>query len=318
MKILCFIAAALILIGATLFTIVLAANGWDFKNFDKAEYETVEHIVTDDFHSVDIVSDTADIRILPSEDGEVKIVSFEPKYEKLSVSVSDGVLKLNSKNDKKWYQHIFSFSIKSPAFTVYLPKAEYAVLAINESTGDVEIAEGFTFGNMDISISTGDMKITSTVNELMKIKVSTGDITLENSTVGSADLKLSTGDLTVNALSVSEGFSHKSSTGKAKITDLTCKNFSSEADTGYITLSNVIASEILSVKRSTGDVNLNGSDGSEILIDTDTGDVKGTILTSKIFIIDTSTGKVNVPESLTGGKCKVITSTGDVKLDVIG
>ena len=127
-----------------------------------------------------------------------------------------------------------------------------------------------------------------------------------------------TGDLTVNALSVSEGFNHKASTGKAKITDLTCKNFSSEADTGYITLSNVIASEILSVKRSTGDVNLNGSDGSEILIDTDTGDVKGTILTSKIFIIDTSTGKVNVPESLTGGKCKVTTSTGDVKLDLIG
>ena len=318
MKILCFIAAALVLIGAIIFLVILAMNGWSFKNLDTTEYETVEHTVTDEFHSVDIVSDTSDIKILPSENGEVKIVSFEPKYEKLSVSVSDGVLKLNSKNDKKWYQHIFSFSVKSPAFTVYLPKAEYTSLTVNESTGDVEIAEGFTFGNMDISISTGDVKITSTVNELMKIKVSTGDITLENSTVGSAEIKLSTGDLTVNALSVSEGFSHKSSTGKAKITDLTCKNFSSEADTGYITLSNVIASETLFVKRDTGDVNLNGSDGSEILIDTDTGDVKGTILTSKIFITKTSTGKVKVPESLTGGKCKVTTSTGDIKLDLIG
>lgn len=45
-----------------------------------------------------------------------------------------------------------------PKITVYLPKGEYAVLSINGSTGNIEIAEDFSFESVDIAISTGDVK----------------------------------------------------------------------------------------------------------------------------------------------------------------
>ena len=58
------------------------------------------------------------------------------------------------------------------------------------------------------------------------------------------------------------------------------------------------------------------SDAAEIFVKTSTGDVSGSLLTEKVFITDTSTGKVSVPKTTTGGKCELITSTGDIKIEI--
>ena len=50
---------------------------------------------------------------------------------------------------------------------------------------------------------------------------------------------------------------------------------------------------------------------------TDTGKVVGSLLSEKVFIAETSTGKVSVPKTTTGGKCEITTSTGDIKIEVI-
>ena len=49
--------------------------------------------------------------------------------------------------------------------------------------------------------------------------------------------------------------------------------------------------------------------------ETSTGKVKGHLLTDKIFVTSTSTGKVRVPSTESGGICKVTTSTGDILFD---
>ena len=50
--------------------------------------------------------------------------------------------------------------------------------------------------------------------------------------------------------------------------------------------------------------------------DTDTGDVKGSLLSEKIFIPTTDTGDVDVPKTVTGGRCEITTDTGDIKITV--
>ena len=40
------------------------------------------------------------------------------------------------------------------------------------------------------------------------------------------------------------------------------------------------------------------------------------LLSPKIFFTETSTGKVQVPRSLSGGECGITTSTGDIKLEI--
>jgi len=59
-----------------------------------------------------------------------------------------------------------------------------------------------------------------------------------------------------------------------------------------------------------------GCDAGEIYVDTDTGDVSGTLLSDKVFIVKTDTGKIDVPNSISGGRCEIETDTGDVKISI--
>ncbi len=72
----------------------------------------------------------------------------------------------------------------------------------------------------------------------------------------------------------------------------------------------------MSIQRNTGSVKFNKSDAGEIKVVTTTGDVKGTLLTDKVFIVNTNTGKKEVPNTITGGRCEITTDTGDIKISI--
>ena len=77
-----------------------------------------------------------------------------------------------------------------------------------------------------------------------------------------------------------------------------------------------IASENFSVKRSTGNVKFNDCDAAEIYVKTDTGDVTGSLLSDKVFIANSDTGRIDVPKTVTGGRCEIDTDTGDIRITV--
>ncbi|MCQ2427410.1 MAG: DUF4097 domain-containing protein, partial [Clostridia bacterium] len=81
-------------------------------------------------------------------------------------------------------------------------------------------------------------------------------------------------------------------------------------------LKNVVTEGTIAIERSTGDVRFEGCDADELEISTDTGDVTGSLLSSKVFIAHSDTGRIDVPETTSGGKCKITTDTGDIKLSV--
>ena len=57
-------------------------------------------------------------------------------------------------------------------------------------------------------------------------------------------------------------------------------------------------------------------DGGQILIKTDTGKVSGSLLSDKVFIIETDTGRKDYPKTTTGGKCEITTDTGDIIITI--
>ena len=63
-------------------------------------------------------------------------------------------------------------------------------------------------------------------------------------------------------------------------------------------------------------MNFNACDAAEIYVETDTGDVKGTLLSDKVYIVFTDTGKINVPKAVTGGRCEISTDTGNIKIEI--
>ena len=277
-------------------------------------YETNIHKINEEFDNVSIKTDTADIAFVPSNDGMCRVACYEDAKSIHSVEIQNGTLMINVVNNKKWYDYIGV--IDSPKITVYLPEKAYSSLVIEESTGDIEISKDFKFKSIDISLSTGNVKCYASAVENITIAASTGDIYAEGISASSLDLTVSTGNVTVSSVTCEEDITIGVSTGKTYLTDVACKNLTSTGNTGDISLKNVISTEKISVERSTGDVTLDRSDAAELFITTSTGDVEGSLLTDKVFITKTDRGRINVPNSITGGRCEITTETGDIKISI--
>lgn len=306
----------LILIGGCLFVGVLAANDWDFSVFSTTKYEKNTHTVTDAWESVSVETDTADVRFVLSDDASVRVECYESAKEKHAVAVTDGTLSIRRVDTRKWYEHIGIFGA-SPKLTVYLPAGEYTALTVRVSTGDVEIPTGLSFANADIKLSTGDVRVEASVVGETKIETDTGDVAVSGATLGTLSVTTSTGDIRLSDVTCTGKLSLEVTTGDSVLTNVSCRALASNGTTGDIALHNVTAVEKLTVERDTGDVTFDRCDAEMIDVLTSTGDVGGTLRTSKIFYVDTSTGHVVVPKSTTGGACRVHTSTGDIRMSIL-
>ncbi len=308
-------AGALVLIGCILFGGVMMVLKWDFSKLGTVKWETNRYEISEEFHDISIKTDTADILFAPSDDGRCRVVCYEEEKAKHAVLVQDGALTIHVASEKKWYDYI-GITFKTPTITVYLPEAAYGGLSVTESTGDIAIPKDFAFESMDISTSTGDVKNSASVSAAMKIKASTGDIRVQDVSVDALDLSVSTGDVIAKGITCAGDVTVSVSTGKTRLTDVQCGKLISTGSTGDLTMTNVIATETFSIERTTGDVRFDGCDAADILVKTSTGDITGRFLSDKIFVVQTDTGRVDVPETLTGGRCKVVASTGDIILSV--
>lgn len=309
------IAASLVFVGLIMFAAVMSEYKWDFSKLSTGKYETNTYEISEEFSNLSMNTDTADIIFALSDDGKCRVECYEEEKAKHSVAVQENTLVIKMIDEKSWYDYI-GINFGSPKITVYLPKAEYTSLFINGSTGDIEIPKNFKFEGVDISLSTGDVNFFASASKLIIIKTSTGNICVENTSAGTLDLSASTGRITVSNVICGGDANINVSTGRTNLNNIECKNLTSSGDTGNISLNNVIAAEKFSIKRNTGDVRFDGSDAAEILVETDTGDVTGTFLSEKTFFVETDTGSVDVPESITGGRCEITTDTGDIELDI--
>lgn len=274
----CVVGAVLTVLGIALFAGALAMGGWDINSLSNEVYETNTYAVeAEAFSSIRIDADTADVVFVLSENGECKVVCEERDDMKHSVSAENGTLAVKHVDSRKWYDHIALFSLGMEKITVYLPKTEYESLYITNDTGDIDVPSAFEFESIDIALSTGDVRLSSSVSGDIRIKISTGRISIK---------------------------------------DVTCGNLYLVGSTGDVRLENVIAAGVFDIERSTGDVSFESCDAASVKIETDTGDVRGTFLTDKIIHADSDTGRVNVPRSTSGGLCEIETDTGNIIIEI--
>ncbi len=308
-------AACLVLLGVILFIGVIATLNWDFLKLSTIKYKTNTHEITEPFDHLSLTTDTADIVFALAEDGKCSVICREEETAKHAVTVENGTLIIKIDRQKSWYENI-GISFDSPTITLYLPKTEYDALSITERTGRIVIPNRFSFEDVDISLSTGDVGFCASAAQSVKVKASTGNIRVENVSVGALDLSVTTGKVTASGVTCRGDITVGISTGKATLSNISCKNVLSTGRTGNITLNHVIAAEKISVERSTGEVKFSGCDAAELSVKTTTGNVSGSLLTDKVFLTDTDTGSVEVPKTAVGGKCEIKTRTGDIKMEI--
>ena len=316
-KIWLIVATVLVLAGAVLFVLALQMARFDFAKLGGVEYTTNTYTVTEEFDGVWIDTNTADVKLCPSEDGTVCVETTDREKLYHSVEVKEGVLNVRLEDERKWYDHIRFFDIGKEQVTVYLPSEEYKALTVSISTGDVEIPENFSFEQISVKGTTGDVSCRASVSDSLTIQVTTGAVRVENASVGAMSLTTSTGRITVSSVDCAGDVSLKVGTGRTTVEKLTCRTLSSVGDTGSLNLKEVIASGSFSIERDTGDVTFDRCDASQLVVETSTGDVTGTLLSDKIFFAESDTGRIDVPNSMVGGSCEITTDTGDIRLSVV-
>lgn len=257
--------------------------------------ETKEYEINDKFSDIEIITDTADIEVILSENLNTSVVCAEQKNINHSVRVKDNTLLIKVDDNRKWYEYI-NINFGKTKITIYLPKNEYGELFIDSDTGNINIPNNFNFNSIDIIDDTGNVKNYASVNDNIKIKTSTGNIHIENINANIIDLSASTGNI--------------------KIVNAKCVDLLSKVDTGNVLLKNVVATEKFIIETDTGDVKFVASDASDIFVKTDTGNVTGSLLTDKVIFAESDTGNIDVPKIIADEKCEITTDTGDIKITI--
>lgn len=311
------LAVVLIIIGLILFTVIMQGFRWDFTKLSTQSFETNTYEITEAFTGITINTTTADIVFILSDNEKCQVECFEEETAKHTVAVQDDTLVIQVTEHKAWHDYI-GIHLHTPRITVTLPRSEFASLCVKGSTGRVTLPKDFRFEAVDISLRTGSVDDAASTSGTTRIHTTTGSIHVKNTSAGALELSASTGKITVSDVTCAADVSIRVSTGKTELTNLTCRNLTAGGSTGDILLAQVIAAEKLSIERSTGDVRFDGADAGEIFVETDTGKVTGSLLTDKVFITSTDTGKVSVPETVAGGKCEIRTDTGNIQISVKG
>ncbi|MBO5998091.1 MAG: DUF4097 family beta strand repeat protein, partial [Lachnospiraceae bacterium] len=166
------------------------------------------------------------------------------------------------------------------------------------------------------ALDTGDVHCLAPANGDITLKTSTGHIFVSDLTAAAMRLTTDTGRIEVSDADIKGRIDLKVSTGRVTLENVTCSDLTSDGDTGRLIMTNVVVPGEFNLERSTGDIELNGCDAGTIYIKTDTGDVSGTLLSDKIFVTDSDTGKIKVPGTTTGGKCEITTDTGDITIEI--
>ena len=326
LKIFLIVCAVLVLLAATILLNSLLFSKKPITN---------THALTEPFENISISSLVADIKILPSADGKASVICQEKENMSHTVSVADGSLKIDCIDNRRWYEYI-GFNFDSQSVTVYLPSEAYRTLAITGATSDICIPSDFSFSNISLSASTGnisclasasgDIAATASTGSIsvggevggnISLTTSTGDITVSDAKASSLSVKASTGRISASNIELADKLSASVSTGDATLSDIKCDSIKSSGSTGDITLSRVIADGEFDIERGTGDVTLEACDGGNIKIKTGTGNVSGSLNSAKIFNTHTGTGRVSVPQSNEGNPCRIETGTGNITITIL-
>ena len=286
--ILLIVFGGLTLLGGSIFTIAMAAAGWDFTVMNTVKYEQYEFTETQTNTSITLLCDTQDIKVLVDEDATKIRVEYAEKFTKNGKQLTDYAIYEEAGNLKivQKYIHNFymEFYVGDPVYLyVYLPKNMTYSIYLETDTGDVHFNDDLTLTDLAIKTDTGDVHLRSelSVTNSVKISVTTGDVNIRK--------------------------------------PISTKQVNISTSTGDVDISGDVTADSVNIKTTTGDVELGNLTGNTLNVTTSTGDVeceKDTLLDFVNLQFKTTTGDVDIclAGNYTDYSVDVKTSTGDVNL----
>lgn len=309
-------AGCMILVGLVMAAGGLAAARFDVSGLNTVSLETNTYEIEEAFHHISIDGAGSDVRLYPWEEDTCKVVCTEEDDVTFEMEVKDDTLHIVRHNSGVRILH-FGVFLEETGISVYLPEKAYGSLVILTSSGNVTVPEEFQFASADVRSTSGEIKMLASIGGSLSAQSQSGNIQVGNASPETLEAKSTSGEITIEAVKTKAEIQVKSTSGDVTLTDVEGKAIAATTTSGEITLSRVVLAENIQLKSTSGDIELRDSDGAELSIQTTSGKVSGTLLSEKIFRIDTTSGDTNVPPSASGGKCEVTTRSGDVDFQII-
>lgn len=267
-KILLGIAGLMIASGIVLMNVNSRLYGGEWYDFsystDDTRAETM--IIDDSFDSIEIVSDSRDVYVVPSDDGNCTVTAPQGEHIKTKCEIEadartgEKKLVVFVEDQSKWYEHITvsTLEVSSTDIIVRLPENEYKSLSIVNGSGSTEVSDGFRFENAEVSNASGSIDFNADVKDSLTIVSVSGSVEAE-------DCRCDTLNITVTS-------------GRVELSDITCRSLEVNSVSGSV-----------KVEDSSADVTvINAVSGSIRLYDFET----------ESLTVDTVSGSLTIPKKL--------------------
>lgn len=305
------IAAGLLVILAAMILIRFDIRRLNTMKFDSKTYEVQETFQRIDIHDVE-----CDVRLLPADDGQCRVVCVESDRIVNTVEVKDGALTVTRQDNRRWYERMGIWWTGDADVTVYLPEREYQSIVLKTVSGEIDVPEDFTFTTADVTTTSGDISFLARATGGLSLKSTSGKITAGHGDGGPVRAVTTSGDIRLSDTAAEE-LSVKTTSGEVFLSRVTARELEITTTSGEMELRFVRAEGSARLESVSGDVDLQDFDAADITVKTTSGDVDGSLLSPKAFEIHTTSGGVRVPPSdPSGGTCTVKTTSGDVEIEV--
>lgn len=277
-KILITVAVILIAVGMICGFCGIYSLGFNFNEISTSDFVTHTYTVDDDFTNIIIEDAASNINFYKSNDDKCRVLCDEREKVTHTVVNENNTLTVRVKDERNWFERInIGFFIADMRVSVYLPKNKYD------------------------SLNAASMS---------------GDVYAENLNLKKFNAESTSGDVIINNISATECINASSVSGEIDLSNVKGKEIFANTISGGVMLTDTVASQKLKANSTSGEINLKRCDAKNIVLDTVSGEISGTLLSNKQFITETTSGTVNVPQSVSNEECRITTVSGDIYIKI--
>lgn len=222
---------------------------------------------TDEFEKIIVNSPVSDIKILASENEEVKVMIYGSEKDNVSSILENNQLSIS--HEKKSRICIGFCIFNKEEVLVYLPENKIKALDLKSVSGDIFVTNTFDT-NLDIKTTSGDIEATS--GKEVKVETTSGDIKIESLNDGL--LKTVSGDIYLE--NANNQLEIGTTSGDIKIKNFNCQaNSNIKSVSGDVSISHLQGAYV-EAKSTSGDIKTDGSDRyslNTLVIKTTSGDI---------------------------------------------
>lgn len=297
-KILITVAVILIAVGIICGFCGIYSLGFNFNEISTSDFVTHTYTVEDDFTNIIIEDAASNINFYKSNDDKCRVLCDEREKVTHTVVSENNTLTVRVKDERNWFERInIGFFVADMRVSVYLPKNKYDSLNAASMSGDIDVANEFTFDNAKVGSISGDVSVKADVKQELNISSTSGDVIINN-------------------ISATECINASSVSGEIDLSNVKGKEIFANTISGGVMLADTVASQKLKANSTSGEIDLKRCDAKNIVLDTVSGEISGTLLSNKQFITETTSGTVNVPQSVSNEECRITTVSGDIYIEI--